>query len=265
LQQWHDQGLIRWQRLSQPHLVQAMNRGLLAARGELVLFVDDDIVPLPGLVQGHIECHGRYPEAWAVVGQILQPGQAPADLPQRPHPSPFWRDLDFPFNRTRGAWVENAMAGNLSVKRERLLAIGGFNASFPPPVASRFESELAKRLVPVLREGVKRLREIFRQSAFDPWRGAELSPGPEVQSDAQIDAWIRTNADTVYHPTSSCRMGPDTDPMAVLDPQCRVRGVKGLRVVDASSLPKVPSGNTAAPVYMLAERIADVMRGRAVI
>ena len=147
LQQWHDQGLIRWQRLSQPHLVQAMNRGLLAARGELVLFVDDDIVPLPGLVQGHIECHGRYPEAWAVVGQILQPGQAPADLPQRPHPSPFWRDLDFPFNRTRGAWVENAMAGNLSVKRERLLAIGGFNASFPPPVASRFESELAKRLV----------------------------------------------------------------------------------------------------------------------
>ena len=147
LQQWHDQGLIRWQRLSQPHLVQAMNRGLLAARGELVLFVDDDIVPLPGLVQGHIECHGRYSEAWAVVGQILQPGQAPADLPQRPHPSPFWRDLDFPFNRTRGAWVENAMAGNLSVKRERLLAIGGFNASFPPPVASRFESELAKRLV----------------------------------------------------------------------------------------------------------------------
>jgi GT2 family glycosyltransferase len=147
LQQWHDQGLIRWQRLSQPHLVQAMNRGLLAARGELVLFVDDDIVPLPGLVQGHIECHGRYPEAWAVVGQILQPGQAPADLPQRPHPSPFWRDLDFPFNRTRGAWVENAMAGNLCVKRERLLAIGGFNASFPPPVASRFESELAKRLV----------------------------------------------------------------------------------------------------------------------
>ena len=120
LQQWHDQGLIRWQRLSQPHLVQAMNRGLLAARGELVLFVDDDIVPLPGLVQGHIDGHARYPEAWAVVGQILQPGQAPADLPQRQHRSPFWRDLDFPFHRTRGAWIENAMAGNLSVQRERL-------------------------------------------------------------------------------------------------------------------------------------------------
>lgn len=119
--------------------------------------------------------------------------------------------------------------------------------------------------LPVLREGVKRLREIFRQSAFDDWRGAELSPGPDVKTDAQIDTWIRANADTVYHPTSSCRMGPDTDPMAVLDNQCRVRGVQGLRVVDASSLPRVTSGNTAAPVYMLAERIADVLRGRATI
>ena len=119
--------------------------------------------------------------------------------------------------------------------------------------------------LPVLREGVKRLREIFRQSAFDPWRGPELSPGPDVQSDAQIDNWIRANADTVYHPTSSCRMGGDDDAMAVLDNQCRVRGVQGLRVVDASSLPRVTSGNTAAPVYMLAERIADVLRGRATI
>lgn len=119
--------------------------------------------------------------------------------------------------------------------------------------------------LPVLRAGVKRLRDIFRQPAFDGWRGAELSPGPQVQSDAEIDAWIRATADTVYHPTSSCRMGPDSDPMAVLDAQCRVRGVEGLRVVDASSLPRVTSGNTAAPVYMLAERLADVLRGRATI
>jgi choline dehydrogenase len=114
----------------------------------------------------------------------------------------------------------------------------------------------------VLREGVKRLREIFRQPAFNAWRGVELAPGPTVQSDADIEAWIRATADTVYHPTSSCRMGGNTDPMAVLDNQCRVRGVSGLRVVDASSLPRVTSGNTAAPVYMLAERIADVLRGR---
>ena len=114
----------------------------------------------------------------------------------------------------------------------------------------------------VLREGVKRLREIFRQPAFDTWRGVELAPGPNVQSDSDIEAWIRATADTVYHPTSSCRMGGPADPMAVLDNQCRVRGVEGLRVVDASSLPRVTSGNTAAPVYMLAERIADVLLGQ---
>lgn len=114
----------------------------------------------------------------------------------------------------------------------------------------------------VLREGVKRLREVFAQPAFNAWRGVELAPGPKVQSDADIEAWIRATADTVYHPTSSCRMGGKADPMAVLDNQCRVRGVAGLRVVDASSLPRVTSGNTAAPVYMLAERIADVLRGR---
>lgn len=147
LQQWHDQGLIGWQRLPKPHLVAAMNRGLLAARGELVLFVDDDIVPLPALLQGHLDSHVRFPEAWAVMGQILQPGQIPADLPQRQHRSTFWRDLDFPFNSTRAAWIENAQGCNFSVKRERILALGGFNESFPPPVASRFESELAKRLV----------------------------------------------------------------------------------------------------------------------
>ncbi len=117
----------------------------------------------------------------------------------------------------------------------------------------------------VMREAVKLLREIFRQQAFDGWRGPELSPGPDVRTDAQIEAWIRATADTVYHPTSSCRMGPDADALAVLDGQCRVRGVDGLRVVDASSLPRVTSGNTAAPVYMLAERIADVIRGRATI
>lgn len=115
----------------------------------------------------------------------------------------------------------------------------------------------------VLRDGVRVLREIFAQRAFDGWRGEELSPGPDVRSPAALEAWIRATADTVYHPTSSCRMGPDHDPLAVLDGQCRVRGVEGLRVADASALRKVTSGNTAAPTLMLAERVADIMRGRA--
>lgn len=115
----------------------------------------------------------------------------------------------------------------------------------------------------VLGDGVRVLREIFSQRAFDGWRGQELSPGPSVRGPAELEAWIRATADTVYHPTSSCRMGPDSDPLAVLDAQCRVRGVQGLRVADASSLPTVTSGNTAAPTLMLAERVADFMRGRA--
>ncbi len=147
-------------------------------------------------------------------------------------------------------------------------SVGSISLASPDPLAHpRIQPQYlsAPEDLPVLREGVKRLREIFRQRAFDPWRGAELSPGPDVQTDAEIDRWIRANADTVYHPTSTCKMGADHDPMAVLDNQCRVRGVTGLRVVDASSLPRVTSGNTAAPVYMLAERIADVIRGRASI
>jgi choline dehydrogenase len=115
----------------------------------------------------------------------------------------------------------------------------------------------------VLRQGVRVLRDIFRQPAFDRWRGEELSPGICVQTDDDLDRWIRATADTVYHPTSSCRMGADGDPGAVLDGECRVRGVDGLRVADASSLPAVTSGNTAAPTIMLAERVADFIRGRA--
>ena len=113
----------------------------------------------------------------------------------------------------------------------------------------------------LLRQGVRVLRDIFRQRAFDGWRGEELAPGPQRQTDAELDAWIRATADTVYHPTSSCRIGADGDPMAVLDARCRVRGVEGLRVADASSLPTVTSGNTAAPTVMLAERVAAWMRG----
>ena len=115
----------------------------------------------------------------------------------------------------------------------------------------------------VLRQGVRILRDIFKQQAFDDWRGAELSPGPDCQSDQDIDAWISRTADTAYHPTSTCKMGADHDPMAVLDEKLCVRGVEGLRVVDASSFPSIPSGNTAAPTMMLAEKAADMILDKA--
>jgi len=93
------------------------------------------------------------------------------------------------------------------------------------------------------RDGVRLTREIFAQKAFDPFRGAELSPGAQVTSDAAIDAHLRRKAESAYHPSCSCRMGAADDPRAVVDGNLRVRGVEGLRVVDASVMPAVVSGN----------------------
>lgn len=144
---WEEEGAIRWLRLPEPHLTHAMNVGLLEARSALVLYTDDDIIPREGFVGAHLAAYQAYPEADAVMGQILQPGEAPEDLSYTPKGDKLRRYLDFPFRGVRGAWVENAMAGNLSVRRERALAIGGFDENFAPPVASRFEAEFAKRLV----------------------------------------------------------------------------------------------------------------------
>ncbi len=113
-----------------------------------------------------------------------------------------------------------------------------------------------------MRQGVKILREVFAQKAFDPYRGPELWPGATVQTDAQIDAFIRRTAETIYHPVGTCKMGTDNDAMAVVDAQGRVRGVEGVRVVDASIMPSLIGGNTNAPTIMMAEKIADHMRGR---
>ena len=114
-----------------------------------------------------------------------------------------------------------------------------------------------------MRAAIRLTREVFAQQAFDPYRGAELSPGPAVQTDEQIDAHIRANAETAYHPSCSCRMG--SDDMAVTDGAARVHGVQGLRVVDASIMPDVVSGNLNVPTIMMAEKLADVIRGRAAL
>ena len=111
-----------------------------------------------------------------------------------------------------------------------------------------------------MRAAIRLTREVFAQRAFDAFRGVELSPGPAVQSDAQIDAHIRANAETAYHPSCSCRMGSDA--LAVVDAAARVHGVHGLRVVDASIMPDVVSGNLNAPTIMMAEKLADVIRGK---
>ncbi len=112
-----------------------------------------------------------------------------------------------------------------------------------------------------LRACVRLTREIFAQPAFDRYRGRELQPGAGVADDAGIDAFIRAKADSAYHPCCTCRMG--TDARAVVDPDCRVRGLAGLRVVDASIMPSIVSGNLNAPTIMIAERAADLILGAA--
>ena len=112
-----------------------------------------------------------------------------------------------------------------------------------------------RRDLTVLREGVKRIREVFAQTAFDPYRGPELAPGPEVRSDAAIEAYIRRAAESSYHCTGTCRMGADEE--SVVDARLRVRGVAGLRVADASVMPQMTSANTGAPTMMIAERAAE--------
>ena len=111
-----------------------------------------------------------------------------------------------------------------------------------------------------MRAAIRLTREVFAQKAFDLYRGEELSPGPAVQTDEQIDAHIRASAETAYHPSCSCRMG--NDEMAVTDAAARVHGVSGLRVVDASIMPNVVSGNLNVPTIMMAEKLADVISGR---
>lgn len=111
------------------------------------------------------------------------------------------------------------------------------------------------------RQCVKLTREIFAQEAFAPFRGKELQPGSHVQSDKEIDAFVRAKADSAYHPSCTCKMGQSSDPTAVVDQQTRVIGVENLRVIDASIMPSVVSGNLNAPTIMIAEKAADIIKG----
>jgi len=105
-------------------------------------------------------------------------------------------------------------------------------------------------------------REIGMQPAFDEFRKREIDPGEGVQTDDEVDAWVRENVETAYHPTCTCKIGADEDPMAVVDPYCRVRGIESLRIVDSSIFPSVPNGNTNAPTIMVGEKAADIIRGK---
>ena len=112
------------------------------------------------------------------------------------------------------------------------------------------------------RRCIRLSREILAQKPMDPFRGHEIQPGEALQSDAEIDGFIRDHAESAYHPCGTMKMGAAADPMAVVDPECRVIGVEGLRVADSSIFPRITNGNLNAPSIMTGEKAADHILGR---
>ena len=130
--------------------------------------------------------------------------------------------------------------------------------SAPPAISLNWLADPAEMAAMVA--ACRFARELAATGPLGAAATRNLDPGPGVASDEQLEAWIRAECQHTYHPACTCRMGAEGD--GVLDPELRVRGVDGLRVVDASSLPSITSGNTHAPVVMVAERAADLMLGR---
>ncbi len=210
-------------------------------------------------------------EAWALgtgpmtvfpleAGAYLKPPGA--DLPTlQSHFLPALSSATLRVNPFRKTTINNGpgFMANASLMRplsRGRVTLASAEARTPPRIQPNYLAE--PRDADQLVEAVGILREVFRQKPFDRYRGPELSPGPGIETAAEIEAWVRATADTVFHPVGTCRMG--ADPGSVVDEQLRVRGVRGLRVVDASVFPTITSGNTAAPTMMVAERAAEMMR-----
>jgi len=137
------------------------------------------------------------------------------------------------------------------------LVLSSADPAAKPLMRARFLEDRGdvETLVAGMREG----RRILAMPAFRPFAGAELSPGAAVASDPELEAFVRATATTTYHPVGTCRMGPASDPSAVVDPRLRVHGIVGLRVADASIMPDIIGGNTSAPAMMIGERAADFL------
>ena len=110
-------------------------------------------------------------------------------------------------------------------------------------------------------EAIHCSRKLIEQPAFDELRGEELAPGKDVQTDEEILDFVAREGESAYHPSCTCKMGHESDPMAVVDSELKVIGIEGLRVVDASVMPYVTNGNLYAPVMMIGEKAADMIIG----
>jgi len=154
-----------------------------------------------------------------------------------------------------------AHVGPMRARSRGSVSLASANPSDGPSISFNYLSEPDD--IAEFRRCVRLTREIFAQPAFAPHVEAELQPGPSIQSDADIDAFIRGHAESAYHPCGTCRMGRRDDPLAVVDAECRVIGVDGLRVADSSIFPQITNGNLNAPSIMVGEKAADHVLGRA--
>ncbi|ANB02577.1 choline dehydrogenase [Ectothiorhodospira sp. BSL-9] len=185
----------------------------------------------------------------------------------RSRPGLKWPDLQYHFlagaiaydgsKAVKGHGFQVHLGANKPLSRGAV-TLKSANPEEAPRLVFNYLQEEADRQA--YRDGVRLTREIFAQPAFDPYRGDEVSPGPSVHTDDEIDDWVAQTAATAYHACGTCRMGEDEN--AVVDSQCRVRGVEGLRVVDSSIMPTVTNGNINAPTIMIGEKAADHILGR---
>lgn len=147
---------------------------------------------------------------------------------------------------------------NNPYSRGKLAIISADPASKPSIVFNYLQHE---QDVQDWRDTIRLTREVLGQDAMIGYRGEEIQPGAACQSDEQIDSWVRENVESAYHPSCTVKMGNSDDKMAVLDEQCRVRGMQSLRVVDSSIFPSITNGNLNGPTIMVAERAADIIKG----
>ncbi|WIJ26876.1 choline dehydrogenase [Devosia sp. RR2S18] len=153
-----------------------------------------------------------------------------------------------------------AHVGPMRSKSRGAVTLGSADPKIAPKILFNYMSDPQDWVD--FRHCIRLTREIFGQAAFDPYRGKEILPGAAVQSDEDLDAHIRDHAESAYHPCGTCRMGRYDDPMSVVDPQCRVIGVDGLRVADSSIFPRITNGNLNAPSIMVGEKASDHILGR---
>ncbi len=150
-------------------------------------------------------------------------------------------------------------ACNLRPRSRGRISLASNRAADKPRIEANYLGDPEGHDLRMMVECARISLDLFAQRAFDEYRGAPIFPATIPRSDAELVEFVRAKAETVYHPVGTCRMG--SDDAAVVDPRLRVHGVDGLRVVDASVMPTLPSGNTNAPTTMIAERAADLIRG----